>query len=243
MEFNWNLYNQTLENHIQTGEIKQKINFLDVELDEYEKEIISLLAIESISNKSNSILSFQGMKRKLNTHQQILSRSLKRLEEKGYLKKLNNDYVLSKKAIYTFQNQIYNLFKEEKLLQDHKLGIRTTFGTNLSRDEFLTTLKGSWFSDFRYIGWYDGYDFIRLKWNTESNDFEGNATYKSGKIITETNKLIPSIPDEKLFQKNEKFKDKIIKKLLDGLPENKRIYYLNSYLIDESKENMYENLA
>ena len=243
MDYNWNLLNQSLENYAQTGEVKQDVDYFEAGLDEYEMDIITLLAIESISNKSNSILSFQGMKRKLNTHQQILSRSLKRLEDKGFLKKLNNDYVLTKRAILTFQDQINKLLKEEKQDHNNKFGIKTTFGTNISRDEFLKALKGTWFSNFRYIGWYNGYDFIRLKWLTDSNDFEGNATFQSGKIMTETNKLIPTIPDDKLIQKNEKFKEKVIKKLIDVLPENKRIYYLNSYLIDESKENIYENLA
>ncbi|NHI94014.1 MAG: hypothetical protein EAX96_16110 [Candidatus Lokiarchaeota archaeon] len=241
MEFNWNLNNKPLENYIQTGELKQEFDFL--EMDEYEQDIIALLTIESIKNNSNSILSFQGIKRKLNTHQQILSRSLKRLEEKGFLKKLNNDYLLTNKAILYFSDQINKMIKDEKQFQNNKLGIKTIFGTNITRDEFLNTLKGTWFSNFRYIGWYKGYDFVRLKWLTESNDFEGNATYQSGKIMTETNKLSPEISDEKLIDKNEKFKEKLIKKLFDSLSENKRIYYLNSFMVDESKEKMYENLA
>ena len=228
--FNWNYYDNLKENSHQTGDLHKDLDinsFTEVDLDDYEKEIINLLAIETIKNNSNSILSFQGIKRKLNTHQQIISRSLKRLE----------------KAFHYFQNQISQSDMSLDKFNPEKIGIKTIFGTNITNEEFLNSLKGTWFLDFRYIGWYKGFDFVKLKWLTESQDFEGNASCQSGKIFTETIKLLPEISEKNLIEKNEQFNEKIIKKLINLLPKDKQIYFINQYLTNESNENKFENVA
>ncbi|MHA1797590.1 MAG: hypothetical protein ACTSVY_03990, partial [Candidatus Helarchaeota archaeon] len=153
--FNWNYYDDIKENSHQTGNFHEDLDIASltrIDLDDYEKEIISLLVSETIKNNSSSILSFQGIKRKLNTHQQIISRSLKRLEKKGFLNKLNNEYFLSEKAFYYFQNQISQSDKSLDEFNPEKIGIKTIFGTNITNEEFLNSLKGTWFLDFRYIG-------------------------------------------------------------------------------------------
>ena len=241
MEFNWNLINDVQKDLSIVNDVKPENDYLEIDLDEYERDILTLLTMESISNDSNSILSFQGIKRKLNTHQQILSRSLKRLEEKGFLRKLNNDYVLTEKAYFYIKTQ-YSHFQNLSC-EDKNAGLQTNYGTNLSSEEFLTALRGTWFLDFRYIGWFKGLDFVRLEWLTDSKKFEAKATYKNGIISAETSKLAPEISETELVEKDRKFNDKLMKKLVKSTPTSKQFYYLNNYMINESKDKLYENFA
>jgi len=241
MEFNWNLINDVQKDLSVVNDVMPESDYLEVDLDEYERDILALLTMESISNESNSNLSFQGIKRKLNAHQQILSRSLKRLEDKGLLRKSNSDYVLTEKAYFYIKNQFSHFQCMNS--NDKKMGLQTNYGTNLSSEEFLAALRGTWFLDFRYIGWFKGIDFVRLEWLTDSKKFEGKATYKNGNISAETVKLAPEVTEDELIEKDRKFNDKLMKKLVKSTPTGKSFYYLNNYMINESKEKLYENFA
>ena len=64
-----------------------------------EMNILLLLAIEAFSKDSEAEISFQGIKTKLNLHQQKLTISLKRLQKKKMIEKTLNGYKISKKGM------------------------------------------------------------------------------------------------------------------------------------------------
>ena len=81
------------------GSVDEKIllnyqpNLDDLDIvDEYQTQILLLLFLEGVTKCSPPSLSFQGIKRKLDLHQQILTNALNRLLDKDFIQKSTDSY-------------------------------------------------------------------------------------------------------------------------------------------------------
>lgn len=151
-------------------ELNQERNsILNDDLHINDKKILSLLSMDS-----NSQYSFTGIRRKLNVHQQTLTRALARLEELGFIEKSAAGYRLSKNAeiiessTTNFTDPTSVFPNDEHLFQliHARIPVRTRL------ESVLNGLQGKWFDKFRFIGSKILSNGYVLKWLNETDSFE-----------------------------------------------------------------------
>ncbi|MHA1268493.1 MAG: hypothetical protein ACTSPY_01780 [Candidatus Helarchaeota archaeon] len=150
-------------------------NILDEYMTEYEIDVLLLLAAEAYSKNSKiAELSFQGIKTKLNIHQQKLAVALKRLINKNLVEKTLNGYTLKRKGLILIDkilssNACFNDNCEEYFGLEISIPINNK-NNNLYKLIYL--LKGRWFSHWRWIGMFSESNSIKMEWQSLDDDLE-----------------------------------------------------------------------
>jgi len=150
-----------------------------------DNRILSLLNQESGSNYS-----FKGLMRKLNLHQQSLSRALRRLEYLEYIAKSPEGYSLTQKAKSILTNLGSTASFEEKTAGDKSRFtqiIQTYIPMNIKLQEIVDQLANRWFSNLRWAGLIVGETEYILQWTNEKNTFQVRLRISSGYLIVDTN--------------------------------------------------------
>lgn len=186
-------------------------------LDEYQTHILLLLFLEGITKCSPSSLSFQGIKRKLDIHQQILTNALNRLLNKDFIQKSpDNHYILTEKG----KQFIRAVSPDITTSEFDAPTIENVYKTDISAENFLNSLKGKWFGDFRWIGWFQDSNSTKLEWISTDNSVEAVAWHKKSKLNTYPYLIktilfqkSPAITPEEMKQKAKWFKYHFNKKL------------------------------
>ncbi len=137
----------------------------------------------SALNEAGSNYSFKGLMRKLNLHQQSLSRALHRLEEMGLVEKSQVGYRLSKDGGAGISRVGQHSPKGREymqLLQSHiPLKVRAV--------EIVRQLVGKWFKNLRWIGMIESGTGYTLQWSSDDGSFQINLRMISDYIVIETN--------------------------------------------------------
>jgi DNA-binding HxlR family transcriptional regulator len=143
--------------------------------------------ILALLNEDGSNYSFKGLMRKLNLHQQSLSRALHRLEEMELVEKSPVGYRLSK-AGATAMSRI------ELLQQQHKPNgreymqlLQTYIPLNIKASEVMRHLIGRWFKNLRWIGMIRSDTGYTLQWTSDDGAFQINLRLIADYIVIETN--------------------------------------------------------
>jgi DNA-binding MarR family transcriptional regulator len=154
----------------------------DEGLDYRQREVLSAL-----SEDQKATYSFQGLRRKLGLHQEMLSRTLDRLEEENLVEKTHDGYRISAKVNAPHLDYVEVTPIETQVVTAH-LPLKTDVSI------VLNTLKGRWFADFRWLGYSQTSSGAALSWITEDGRIQLRA-----KILTNTlqiNALYQSRKDE-----------------------------------------------
>jgi DNA-binding Lrp family transcriptional regulator len=133
----------------------------------------------TILNEAGSNYSFKGLMRKLNLHQQSLSRALHRLEEMGLVEKTEAGYKLRKMNLPGIQRQPKGT-EYMQLLQ-------TYIPVNVRASEVVRHLVGKWFKNLRWLGMIESATGYTLQWASEDGSFQINLRLISDYIVIETN--------------------------------------------------------
>jgi DNA-binding HxlR family transcriptional regulator len=143
--------------------------------------------ILALLNEAGSNYSFKGLMRKLNLHQQSLSRSLHRLEEMELVEKSPVGYRLSKAGATAVS-------RTELLQQQHKPKVReymqllqTYIPLNVKPSEVIRHLIGRWFRNLRWIGMIRSDTGYTLQWTSDDGSFQINLRLIAEYIVIETN--------------------------------------------------------
>ena len=160
-------------------------------------KILSFLNQETGANYS-----FKGLLRKLNLHQQSLSRALSRLEDLGLIEKSSLGYKLSKngESIMTLSTKS-NVEKrigaleegeQEEEVEKKKNGyvqlLQTYVPIDIKSDEIVHALIGKWFNNLRWIGMIESETGeYMLQWINDNNTFQIILRVISKYLIIETN--------------------------------------------------------
>jgi DNA-binding HxlR family transcriptional regulator len=164
-----------------------------------DSKILSLLSQETGSNYS-----FKGLIRKLNLHQQSLTRALNRLEDLRLIDKSHIGYRLTKNGeslmVLLASKNINNnlerssssLLKKEKEKEKRNGYIQllqTYISVEVKPDEILHALIGKWFNNLRWVGLIEGEDGgYMLQWVSDDNSsFQIILRVISDYLIIETN--------------------------------------------------------
>ena len=142
--------------------------------------------ILALLNEAGSNYSFKGLMRKLNLHQQSLSRALHRLEEMELVEKSLAGYRLSKRGV--------NAMSSTELLQQYKPKSReymqllqTYIPLNVKPSEVMRHLIGRWFKNLRWIGMISSDTGYTLRWARDDGSFQINLRLIAEYIVIETN--------------------------------------------------------
>lgn len=144
-----------------------------------DNKILSLL-----NQHSGSYFSFKGLMRKLNLHQQSLTRALNRLEELGLIQRSVNGY----KLIKWEQTSEINVHDKRRRGEYMQL-LQTYIPKGIQTEEIVQALNGRWFNRIRWIGLTESEFGYMLQWINEDNTFQINVRIICDHIIIETNAI------------------------------------------------------
>jgi DNA-binding HxlR family transcriptional regulator len=203
-------------------------------------KILSFLNQETGANYS-----FKGLLRKLNLHQQSLSRALSRLEDLGLIEKSSLGYKLSKngESIMTLSTKS-NVEKrigaleegEQEEVEKKKNGyvqlLQTYVPIDIKSDEIVHALIGKWFNNLRWIGMIESETGeYMLQWINDNNTFQIILRVISKYLIIETNansdkeKVEAMIGSYRIFEQITK----ILRIKLEGLGITAHILNTSNY--------------
>lgn len=140
--------------------------------------------ILSALNEVGSNYSFKGLMRKLNLHQQSLSRALHRLEEMGLVEKSSIGYKLSKGG----ESAISRIVLDNRVKgREYMQLLQTYIPFNVRTSEIVYQLIGKWFKNLRWIGMIESSTGYTLQWSSDNGSFQINLRMISDYIVIETN--------------------------------------------------------
>ena len=143
--------------------------------------------ILALLNEGGSNYSFKGLMRKLNLHQQSLSRALRRLEEMELVEKSPVGYRLSK-AGATAMSRIELLQQQHKPTgREYMQLLQTYIPLNIKASEVMRHLIGKWFKNLRWIGMIRSDTGYTLQWTSDDGAFQINLRLIADYIVIETN--------------------------------------------------------
>ena len=143
--------------------------------------------ILAVLNEAGSNYSFKGLMRKLNLHQQSLSRALHRLEEMELVEKSPVGYRLSK-AGASAMSRIDLLQQQHKPKgREYMQLLQTYIPLNIKASEVMRHLIGKWFKNLRWIGMIRSDTGYTLQWTSDDGSFQINLRLIADYIVIETN--------------------------------------------------------
>ncbi|MDQ3947852.1 MAG: MarR family transcriptional regulator [Thermoproteota archaeon] len=144
--------------------------------------------ILALLNEDGSNYSFKGLMRKLNLHQQSLSRALRRLEEMELVEKSPVGYQLSK-AGATAMSRIEFLQQQQHKPKgrEYMQLLQTYIPLNVKASEVMRHLIGKWFKNLRWIGMIRSDTGYTLQWTSDDGAFQINLRLIADYVVIETN--------------------------------------------------------
>jgi len=209
---------QKTDPHIDNEKITIAIN----DIRNNDKKILSLLRKEMWSTYS-----FKALERKLDIHQQSLSRALKRLLDLNLIEKTSSGYKLVERNGYNFNPILEdNLLDEEpekdksKIHRKYNQLIQIYMHVKGNIEPIVDHLTGKWFGNLRWFGLIKKETGFRLQWivvDKHSNNkiFQINVSILSEYIIVESNAFSESEKVEAMYYSN-----RIIEEIIKILQEN-----------------------
>jgi len=197
--------NQKTDPHINNEKLTTSIN----DVRNNDKKILSLLRKELLSTYS-----FKAIERKLDIHQQSLSRALKRLLDLNLIEKTSSGYKLVERNVYNFNSVIEeNLLNEEieidksKKHRKYKQLIQTDIPIKGNIESIVDHLAGKWFGNLRWFGLIKKETGFRLQWiavdkYSNNKTFQINISILSEYIIVESNAVSDTEKVEAMYYSN-----------------------------------------
>src|ERR687896_73949 len=179
--------------------IEDSLHIIDDGLHINDSKILLLMGQEVRSNYS-----FEGLIRKLNLHQQSLTRALIRLEDMKLVEKSSIGYKLTENGVSLMRlllsstDRAYKLVSNNSILEKKKEKekrngyiqlLQTYISVDVKPEEILYGLIGKWFINLRWVGMIEseagGY---MLQWISDDHyGFQINLRLISDYLIIETN--------------------------------------------------------
>lgn len=162
------------ENREMTVESEAELTLPAEDLREPDRGVLRLLEAEG------GTVAFQGLRRRMNVHQETLSRALKRLEEDGFVHRTERGYRLTDAGSSVAQ----------RLLDSSPKVYVPVFQSFLPGDigpgELASHLQGRWFNNLRWLGMKEDGEEAVLRWVTEGSGAEIVVRLRWGQAVVET---------------------------------------------------------
>jgi DNA-binding MarR family transcriptional regulator len=141
------------------------------ELDYREREVISAL-----SEEQKATYSFQGLRRKLGLHQEMLSRTLDRLEEQDLVERTEDGYRIS------FDRRAPRLGSAESSAIETR-AVTAYLPHEVDPGFVLRSLKGRWFSEFRWLGYSFTQSSLTMSWISDDGRVQLRAKLRNNTLV------------------------------------------------------------
>lgn len=138
------------------------------------------LDIVRLLESDGGIMAFQGLRRRMNIHQEKLSRALQRLEEDGYVQRTPKGYTLTPRGSCLAQQWLRSPPRTYTTI------LQSFLPADLSPVTMAQHLEGRWFHNLRWLGCREDGDETVLRWVTEEGGVEIILKLRWGQIIVET---------------------------------------------------------
>jgi hypothetical protein len=153
----------------------------DPQFSERDAEVLRFLGEEDLLG-----FTFEGLRRKLGTHSETLSRILHRLEDQMILEKTSEGYHVTHKGKEMIG--VKPLASSPRSPTQHRVPIlRTLLPYGRDSSEVVLSLKGRWFGPLRWLGYSGDERGTTMKWITEDGAVQIDAIFSEGELTIEGN--------------------------------------------------------
>jgi predicted transcriptional regulator len=168
---------------------KQKVNEDYISVNDLRQSDIDILEILFDNGDENTIatFTFNGLKVRSNLHQEILSRSLKRLKELDLVDKNKTGYNLNKKGKLLFSELKKILYEKRNNQTKYTQIIQLSVPFQIPNQQIVQNLSGKYFGSLRWIGMIQNIRGYQLKWKDIEDFMEIILHLSNNNIIIETN--------------------------------------------------------
>ena len=147
------------------------LGFLEIgQSDEIELTPRDSNILQAIQEEGLTVFAFDGLKRLLGVHQEMLSRVLDRLEDDGLLEKVSEGYKLTVRGSQQVPRPLSSAQPRIPIVQS-----LLPHDTDVQR--IISGLKGRWFGSLRWLGYSQNEDGLVLKWITEETGIQIDAKF------------------------------------------------------------------
>jgi DNA-binding MarR family transcriptional regulator len=149
-----------------------------VSITERDMGVLKVLEEEELAN-----FSFEGLKRRIGTHPETLSRVLSRLEEQNIVERAEDGY-----RVTTAGKERLLIHPAENSGERLTL-LKTMLPPNGSLQSVLANLRGRWFGNLRWLGNTRAEDDIVMKWVTDDGKVQLDARFTPVELTIEARLL------------------------------------------------------
>src|SRR5207249_3661781 len=126
--------------------------------------------LHAIQEEGLTVFAFDGLKRLLGVHQEMLSRVLDRLEDEGLLEKVSEGYRLTERGNHQVAHPLSSTQPRIPIVQ-------SLLPHDVDVQRIIAGLKGRWFGSLRWLGYSQNEDGLVLKWITEEDGIQIDAKF------------------------------------------------------------------
>jgi len=130
---------------------------------------------------------FEGLRRRLGTHSETLSRILHRLEEQMILEKTPDGYHVTHKGKEMIGVTPMASSRSPSASQHRVAILRTLLPYGRGSGEVISGLKGRWFGPLRWLGYSEDERGTTMKWVTGDGAVQIDAFFSEGELTIECN--------------------------------------------------------
>ena len=149
-----------------------------VYMSERDMGVLRVLEEEDLAN-----FSFEGLKRRIGSHPETLSRVLTRLEEQNIVERAEDGYRVTSAGREHLQVHPIDASAERMTL------LKTMLPPNGNPQTVFANLRGRWFGNLRWLGNTQGGSEVVMKWVTEDGRVQLDARFTPGELTIEARLL------------------------------------------------------
>jgi hypothetical protein len=155
---------------------------LHPQVTERDAEVLRFLGEEDLLG-----FTFEGLRRRLGTHSETLSRILHRLENQMILEKTPEGYHVTHKGKEMIGVKPISSPRPADPTQHRVAILRTLLPYGRGSSEVVSGLKGRWFGPLRWLGYSEDERGTAMKWITGDGAVQIDAIFSDGELIIEGN--------------------------------------------------------
>src|SRR5438094_10195458 len=126
--------------------------------------------LHAIQDEGLTVFAFDGLKRLLGVHQEMLSRVLDRLEDEGLVEKVSEGYRLTVRGNQQAPRPLSSTQPRIPIVQ-------SLLPHDIDVQRIIAGLKGRWFGSLRWLGYSQNEEGLVLKWITEEDSIQIDAKF------------------------------------------------------------------
>jgi len=147
-------------------------------MSERDMGVLRVLEEEELSN-----FSFEGLKRRVGTHPETLSRVLSRLEDQRIVERAEDGYRVTTEGREQLQVHPAEASAERLTL------LKTMLPPSGNPQTIFANLRGKWFGNLRWFGNSKGGSEVVMKWVTDDGKVQLDARFTPGELTIEARLL------------------------------------------------------